>query len=340
MKNFKLIYLFLIVALIFNIQCGKAPNPGAELVWPAAPRTPKIKYVKTIYGQFDLERSFFGKIKDFFFGRSEGYKIGKPYGLIYDGKSKLYIADTSKKGILVLNLKTGTSNFFNDLGSFGQLEEPVYIQISNNNNIYVADTKLKNIAVFNEDYTFSHFIGKGGEFEGPVGMTFNQKDSMIYIVDTQDHRVKVFSQNGKLIKTIGKRGDEKGEFHYPLTIKIVNDTLYIVDSFHFTVQALDMDGNYLFNFGPKKAGAGNMARPRDIAVDSDGNIYVTDAMRNNIQIYNNKGQLLLKFGSEGNLAGQFKLPAGIWIDKDDYIYISDSINDRIQIFRYIASNEN
>ena len=116
-----------------------------------------------------------------------------------------------------------------------------------------------------------------------------------------------------------------------------NDTIYVVDAFHFAVQAFDIDGNFLFSFGPKKAGMGAMARPRDIALDSEGNIYITDAMRNNVQIYSSTGDLLLQFGEVGNAPGQFQLPAGIYIDKNDYIYIADSVNRRIQVFKYITA---
>ena len=138
--------------------------------------------------------------------------------------------------------------------------------------------------------------------------------------------------------TIGRRGDEKGEFHFPLTVALSRsgDTLYIVDSFHFAVQAFDLDGNYLFSFGPTKVGIGTMARPRDIAVDSDGHVYVTDAVRNNVQIYDSLGNLLLRFGTAGTGAGQFRLPAGICIDSEDTIYISDSVNGRIQVFKYVG----
>jgi DNA-binding beta-propeller fold protein YncE len=151
--------------------------------------------------------------------------------------------------------------------------------------------------------------------------------------------VKIFTPEGKYLGEFGRRGDNEGEFHFPLTVKVSHDTVFVVDSFHFAVQAFDLDGNYLYSFGPTPVGMGAMARPRDIAIDSYGHLYITDAVRNNVQIYSKTGQLLLRFGEVGIQPGQFQLPAGICIDKQNYIYIADSVNKRIQVFRYLGEEK-
>ncbi len=332
--------LIIIGLLLTMVGCAHPPKESIDISWPHAPQTPRIEYVKSIYGTENLNRSFLGKIRDFFIGKAEPTSIGKPYGINFQTKSKLFIADTSKKGILVFDFKAGTSKFFNSLGSYGYLLEPVYIILDNEDNIYVSDTELKKVAVFDKNYKFIRFIGNDSTLEAPVGLSFNSNQSRLYVVDTRGHRIVVYAKDGTYIKTIGKRGDEKGEFYYPMTVQISkNDTIYVVDAFHFAVQAFDIDGNFLFSFGPKKVGMGAMARPRDIALDSEGNIYITDAMRNNVQIYSSTGELLLQFGEVGNAPGKFQLPAGIYIDKNDYIYIADSVNKRIQVFKYLAAAE-
>ncbi len=333
--------LLLIIGLtLMVVGCSHPPKESVNISWPPAPQPPRVKYVKSIYGSENLSRSFLGKIRDFFIGKKKPTSIGKPYGLTFHADSKLYMADTSKKGVLIFDLKSGKTKFINSLGKFGYLLEPVYVILDNKGNVYVSDTELKKVVVFDKNYKFSHFIGDEATLEAPVGLAFNSDESQLFVVDTRGHRVVVYNKDGTYLKTIGKRGDEKGEFHYPMTVQMnKNDTVYVVDAFHFAVQAFDIDGNFLFSFGPKKVGMGAMARPRDIGIDSDGNIYITDAMRNNIQIYSSKGELLLRFGEVGNAPGQFQLPAGISIDKNDFIYIADSVNKRIQVFKYVASTE-
>jgi DNA-binding beta-propeller fold protein YncE len=316
--------------------CGGPPRPSIELRWPPAPSEPKIAWVESIYSSHNLPRGVFGKIKDFLFGASQQRFVGKPYGVAFDGRSRLYIVDTANKGILVLDLRSGRAEFFNSMGSTGELVEPVYVVLDRARNVYVSDTELKRVVVFTPEHRFSHFIGSKDDFHGPVGMAFDQSGSSLYVVDTKLHKVKVFSPEGDFLREFGERGDERGEFHYPLTVAVYGDTIYVVDAFHFAVQAFDSTGRYLFSFGPTSRGMGSLARPRDIAIGTDDNLYITDAMRNNVQIFNRQGELLFTFGGQGTAAGQFRLPAGICITDDNTIYLADSMNGRIEVYEVLA----
>jgi sugar lactone lactonase YvrE len=77
-----------------------------------------------------------------------------------------------------------------------------------------------------------------------------------------------------------------------------------------------------------------MFRPKDVALDSEGDLYVVDGIWGVVQVFNRQGQLLYYFGGEGTHAGQFQLPTGLFIDRDDRVFVVDSFNRRVQIFRY------
>lgn len=334
------IYSLLLVAFLLAVLsgCGGPPRPEQTIGWPAD--NPRIEFVKSIYGSFDVDPGFWDKLKAFFFGKSKPVRIGKPYGVTHDRNSKLYIADTAKKGVLIIDLGSGKTRFINAVSDDLTLVEPVYVTLDNSGRIYIADTGLGKVIVLNSDYSFSHAIGQEGGLTAPVGLAFSPDYSRLYVVDTRGHKVLIYSLSGEELGSFGKRGDDKGEFHFPLTIAVADDgRIYIVDSFHFTVQVFDESGTYLGSIGRAADGSiGKLARPRDIAIDSDNNIYVTDAMRNNVQIYDDDGNLLLAFGRVGVEDGDFRLPAGIYIDDNDTIYIADSVNERVQIFKYISEH--
>ena len=87
--------------------------------------------------------------------------------------------------------------------------------------------------------------------------------------------------------------------------------------------------------------AGTFARPKGIAVDTDGHIYVADDEFNNFQIFSPKGDLLLAVGSYGSLPGQFHLLTGLAADTRNRIIATDSgpSYPRIEVFRYTTDAE-
>jgi DNA-binding beta-propeller fold protein YncE len=322
--------VLLVLALV---ACATTGGLDRDLSWPGPPDTPLVKYDRSIYGTASLKRSFGGRLKDFLFGRSPDEYLSKPYGVSSDGKNHLYIADTGKKEVLVLDLKAGTGNTIRDAGPQEKLQEPVNAIPDRNGNIYVADTRLGRIAVYSPDLVFTHYIGGPERIASPVGMAIHEDLNRIYVVDSQLHQVHIYSLDGEHVGSFGRRGDERGEFYHPLGIAINRgDTIYVTDAFHFAVQAFDLDGNYLFSFGPRPRGVGTMARPRDVAVDTGGLVYVTDALKHEVQVYEPEGAYMFSVGNMGGDGGQFRLPAGICITDSGRIFVSDSINRRIQEF--------
>ncbi|MGC2049298.1 MAG: SMP-30/gluconolactonase/LRE family protein, partial [Gallionella sp.] len=138
------------------------------------------------------------------------------------------------------------------------------------------------------------------------------------------------------------RGNGDGQFNVPLHAAVgPDDTLYVLDSGTFRVQAFDRDGKFLRSFGKPGKEFGNLARPRGMAVDDDGNIYVTDASFNNFQIFNPEGQLLLTIG-EGSLEsnpGRYGMLSGISVDETGRIYVVDQLYDKLEVIRRLTESE-
>ncbi len=315
--------------------CGGPPAPVVDLSWPLPPAEPMITYERSIYGSPSLQRSFLTRLNDFIFGESPDELLAKPYGIVCND-TKLYVVDTARKGVMVLDLSAGGVRFFNSLGPYGRLAEPVGLALDDSGRIHVADTKLGRIAIFDDEGRFVRFLGAEGDLVSPVGMGFGPDGDRLYVVDTQLHMVRIFDRAGDLVGSFGQRGDQQGEFYYPLGIAVgPGGIVYVVDSFHFAVQAFDLEGEFLFSFGSSPRGIGSLARPRAIALDPDGHLYVTDALNNNVQVFDRAGGPILGFGSYGLAEAQFRLPAGICINSGGMIYVADSINRRIQEFRYL-----
>jgi uncharacterized protein (TIGR03790 family) len=98
---------------------------------------------------------------------------------------------------------------------------------------------------------------------------------------------------------------------------------------------------YLAKFGSYGSNDGNFIEPRDVAVDSNGNIYVADRLNHRIQKFDSSGNFVTKWGSFGSSNSQFKYPRGIAVDSSNNIYVADSDNHKIKKFdssgNYITS---
>ncbi len=82
--------------------------------------------------------------------------------------------------------------------------------------------------------------------------------------------------------------------------------------------------------------AGDLNKPKGVAVDSEGHIFVNDALQDAVQIFDGTGVFLLSFGQAGLGRGDFWMPSGLWIDRKDYLFVSDTYNQRVQVFRYLS----
>jgi DNA-binding beta-propeller fold protein YncE len=74
--------------------------------------------------------------------------------------------------------------------------------------------------------------------------------------------------------------------------------------------------------------------PRDIVIDSAGQILVTDTGNKRVVIFDAQGNFLGQFGSPGMGPGQFDEPVGLAVDiENDLLYVADTWNQRIQVFQ-------
>ena len=329
-----------ILALLLAIGASACPSPPVEpqMSWPDPPAEARVVWEEEFHGSLDLERSFFGKVRDFFLGAAEPVALQRPWGITLDHRGRIYLADTGAHAVVMVDRGAGILRRWDSLGPHGKLGDPINVLVVEEE-LYVLDSATGRVAILDLDGGFRRFLFPDRQFESPVGIAWDRATDLLYLVDSRAHEIVIVTRDGQIRDRWGGRGDGPGQFHYPLGIAIhPNGLVYVVDSFHFSVQVFDRAGEFQFSFGATAEAIGSMLRPRDLAIDSAGNLYVTDAMAQDFKIYSPEGALLLRVGSEGMGKGQFRLPAGIWIDPQDRIHLVDSINQRVQRFRYLAES--
>lgn len=245
---------------------------------------------------FDVPRRKF-----FSFGQRLEGVLKKPLGLAVDGRGQVYVADASRKQVVVFD---GLGLFVRALGVAGDLERPTAVAVNREGNrVYVVDT---------------------------AGVESDRHCVVVY--DGDGKKVGAFGVRG------GRPGEFNLPVD---AIVAPDGTFYVLDAGNFRVQAFDPEGKALRSFGQVGAGFGQFSRPRGIGVDVMGNVYVTDTAFGNVQIFNPDGELLMPLGERGrdDAPATYRLPAGVATDETGRLYVVDQYFQKVEVFRRLTEGE-
>lgn len=331
------IHLGIMLLLVSLGGCIRKPDtPGKELVWPAPPDNPRIKFLRILRGENDITKH--SRSLEVIAGKKKKpVRLVKPYGVCVDREGRIYVSDTVLGKVLMWDFERDEFKVIGLDPGPATLLKALNVAVSEKGNLYVSDAKRRCVNVYDKEANFLLAIGGPDRFVRPTGLAVDNNGGRLYVVDTGAHDLKVFNLTGKFLKTIGKRGTGDVEFNFPTNVCVDSaGKVYVADSFNFRVQIITPGGQLLRKFGSNGDGFGQFTRLKGVGVDSEGHIYAVDAGFCNVQVFDQLGRLLMFFGSGGKAAGMFQLPAGVFVDHRDRIYVADQINRRVQVFQYLG----
>ncbi len=224
-------------------------------------------------------------------------------------------------------------------------------------------------AVAQETYVIQTFAGTGAVGDGgaataailsqPEGIAVDHNGN-VYISDADGNRVRKVASNGTISTVAGNglagySGDggpgALAELAHPYGIAVDSSgVLYIADLGNAVVRKVTSDGNISTFAGGGSTVPGNslaglpahtvqLSAPRNLAIDSSGNVYISDFGANQVYSVSPGGILNTVAGTgkagvlgDGSVAvlAQVSAPAGLAIDTSGVLYIADSGNNRIR----------
>lgn len=175
----------------------------------------------------------------------------------------------------------------------------------------------------------------------PLALTV--ADGQVYVADENVNQVQVFSAvDGSRLRSYG--GADGLRFNRPNSLAVLpNGELLVVDTWNYRIQHIDGGGNLIHSWGaPGEYGFAAPSEPtdgfwgpRDVVVDSAGQVYIADTGNKRIRVYAlETGAAVHQFdiGSGGSAPGELDEPAGLAIADDGRLFIADTWNRRIAVF--------
>lgn len=323
-------------ALFMVAACGPPPpliTHPAALRYPPAPATARVAYVGQLRGHGPESPAVSALIG----GEAPRLLIG-PISVTVSPAGTLVVADPGASTVHLFDLDRRTH--VGVLGGLdGRWKLPVGVAADAQSRIYVSDGAAGSVEVLTA-------AGEGlrriaDDLERPTGLVCDRGRGVLYVADTARHRIQARRvPNGELIWSVGTRGGGLGQFNFPtfLAFSRTTDEVLVSDTLNFRIQRLDIRGRPVGAFGKLGDATGALARPKGVAVDSEGHIYVVDGLFGVVQVFDASGRLLMYFGQPGAGPGGLAMPTGIHIDSRDRIFVANTMNQRIEVFEY-AKNQ-
>jgi hypothetical protein len=102
------------------------------------------------------------------------------------------------------------------------------------------------------------------------------------------------------------------------------------------LQKFTSDGQFVSAMGSLGDHVGAFARPKHIAVDSDGMIYVVDAAFQNVQMFDPEFRTLMHFGTLGDFPGAMNLPVGVSVTDEGLDLFRDRLHPGFEAKRLVV----
>lgn len=252
------------------------------------------------------------------------------------------------------------------VGGAARFENPTGVATDGSGNTYVVDSKNYTIRKITAAGVVTTFAGLAGSFGSADGVgsaaRFGQPNGIavdgsgnVYVADLANGTIRKITPAGLVSTfagTAGMTGSADGvgaaaRFKAPAAVAVDGaGTLYVADSFNFTVRKITAAGVVSTLAGSAESsgtadGVGAAARfsyPQGVAVDGAGNVYVADSSSHTIRKITSTGVVSTLAGLAGNRGSQdgvgaaasFYIPQGVAVDGSGTIYVADTLNHTIR----------
>lgn len=182
----------------------------------------------------------------------------------------------------------------------------------------------------------------GGMFGATLGLAVDPAGTRLWVSDSGKYGVhRLDLEKTSSAGLLGSEGDNHGQFAEPVAIAVDEaGRVYVLDADQYRVQVFDPAGGFLFTFGQKGKGAGELYDPEKVAVSPAGDAcYIYDSYANEIKKFAldqtaKNGRHVTNGGGKGAGPGQLRKVTGLACDRLGLLYAVDGSREDLQVFDF------
>ena len=273
-----------------------------------------------------------------------------------DSSGSIYISDWNRAEVRKYNISgslvgtfVGTTNVPYTADT-SRINSPSGIAVATDGSIYVTEANGYRLIKLNAAGVQQWAKGQAGVWGSDTthfgyleGKPAIAPDGRIYVPDSDNNRILIYDASGTLAAPpFGSYGNGDYQFNWPggVAISPVNGDIYITDRNNHRVQVYNSSKLYKATLGVTNVpgvDATHFNNPRDVAVDTSGNIYVADAENYRVQKCTLSGSSYTCstfVGETGVFSDGFAHlhPLSVAVDSAGRVYVADEWNGRVQVF--------
>ena len=155
----------------------------------------------------------------------------------------------------------------------------------------------------------------------------------VIVRDSSTNQLVVFDKHFQFSHVIGGAGSGKGKFQFITGIAVDKwGCLYVADSDLNCVQKLNMNGEFITQFGCQGQSFGEFQCPRGLHVSQSELLFVCDRYNHRIQVFQDD-EFSYCFGQHGTEPGTFGGPVDLTLNNsEDQLFVTDFDNQWVQMF--------
>jgi DNA-binding beta-propeller fold protein YncE len=187
------------------------------------------------------------------------------------------VVKLDKQGALVKEFGKSTAMF---KGGQGELSKPQGLACTPQGVLFVADSGNDRFQAFNHQGLFQFSGGERGNGPGqlkyPVAIAWDK--DRVYVADVGNKKIVTYTTSGRFMHEMGTMGPEALEDPRELAVDREGN-LFVLDASRGRVVAYDPQGVYLGGFGTLGKAPGFLNRPRDFALNDNGDLFIAEEGR-------------------------------------------------------------